>query len=255
MTGSYWPSLEGSYANTGTQCSGTSASSGQQGKEQTVPCAEDLFSRYGVGLGQPHSMSFNRTYSVDAELPGVFPAQEGGSTETISEASGAYGIRSHCYATRVASYETASALASRPGAEMGVATRHLPGPCHPVLPPDLQPVVGPLLSSGRSSPCASVQACCCINSCLCHGLGCHVQLPRVASSMACSAPLQIAATRQAHAGPYGQHCDRCVHQPPRWSTLPSQLARILLLWSQKHLRSLRAIHVLGELKIYKLFQD
>ncbi len=35
------------------------------------------------------------------------------------------------------------------------------------------------------------------------------------------------------------HCDRCVHQPTRWSTLPSQLARHLLLWSQKHLRSLR----------------
>ncbi len=37
------------------------------------------------------------------------------------------------------------------------------------------------------------------------------QLPRVASSMACPVPLQIAATRQACTGPYGQHCDRCVH--------------------------------------------
>ncbi len=77
-----------------------------------------------------------------------------------------------------------------------------------------------LLSSGRSSPSASVQACCCINGCLCHGLGSHVQwacccgaldraptavayqLPR---SMACSAPLQIAATRQTGTGLYGQH--------------------------------------------------
>ncbi len=47
--------------------------SGQLGKEQTLPCAEDLFSRHGVGLGQPHSTSLNRTCSVDAELPGVFP--------------------------------------------------------------------------------------------------------------------------------------------------------------------------------------
>ncbi len=31
--------------------------SGQPGKEQTLPCAEDLFSRQGVGLGQPHSTS------------------------------------------------------------------------------------------------------------------------------------------------------------------------------------------------------
>ncbi len=77
---------------------------------------------------------------------------------------------------------------------------------------NLRPVVGSCFSSGRSSPSASLQACCCINRCLCHGLGSHVQracscgaldraptavacqLPRVASSMACSAPLQNAAT-------------------------------------------------------------
>ncbi len=98
------------------------------------------------------------------------------------------------------------------------------------------------LSSGRSSPRASIQACCCFNRRLCHGLGGHVQrarsrraldrapaavayqLPRVAGSMACSAPLQNAATREAYTGPLGQHCDRCVHQPPRRSTLPSHVA-------------------------------
>ncbi len=149
--------------------------SGQLGKEQTLPWAKDLFSRYGVGLCQPHSTSLNRTCSVDAELPGVFPVQEGGSTETVSEAPGAYGIHSRCHSARIASYETASALASRPGPEMGMATRHVPGLSHPVLPSDLQPVVGSCFSSGRSSPSASVQACCCINRCLCHGLGCHVQ--------------------------------------------------------------------------------
>ncbi len=42
--------------------------------------------------------------------------------------------------------------------------------------------------------------------------------------MACSAPLQNAAKRQACAGPYGQHCNRCAHQPPRWSTFPSHVA-------------------------------
>ncbi len=62
--------------------------------------------------GQPHSTSLNRACSVDAELPGVFPAQEGGSTETLSEAPGPYGIRSRCHAARINSYETASALAS-----------------------------------------------------------------------------------------------------------------------------------------------
>ncbi len=216
--------------------------SGQLGKGQTLPCAEDLFSRHGVGLGQPHSTSLSGACSVDAELPGVFPAQEGGSTETLSEAPGAYGIRSRYHAARIASYETASALASRLGPEMGMATRHVPGLSYPVLPSDLRPVVGSCFSSGRSSPRASIQACCCVNRCLCHGLGSHVQwacscwaldrvpvtvayqLPRVASSMACSAPLQRAATRQACTGPYGQHCDHCVHQSPGWSTLPSPFA-------------------------------
>ncbi len=130
--------------------------------------------------------------------------------------------------------------------EMGMAPRHIPGLTHPVLPSHLQPMVGPMvgpcLSSGRSSPRASIQACCCFNRRLCHGLGGHVQrarsrgaldrapaavayqLPRVAGSMACSAPLQNAATREAYTGPLGQHCDRCVHQPPGRSTLPSHVA-------------------------------
>ncbi len=185
--------------------------SGQLEKEQTLPYAEDPFSLHGVGLGQPHSTSLNRACSVNAELLGVFPAQEGGSTETLSEAPGAYGIRSHCHATRIASYETASALASRPGPEMGIAPWHVSGLCHPVLPSHLQPMVGPCFSSGRCSPSASIQACCCIDRCLYHGLGSHVQqacccgalgrapaavayqLPQATGSMACSAPLQNAA--------------------------------------------------------------
>ncbi len=42
--------------------------------------------------------------------------------------------------------------------------------------------------------------------------------------MACSALLQTTATRQACTGLYGQHCDHCIHQPPRRSTLPSHVA-------------------------------
>ncbi len=98
---------------------------------------------YGVGLGQPHSTSLKGARSVNAEMPGVFPAQEGGSTETFSEAPGAYGILSRGHAAQIASYETASVLASRPGPEMGMAPRHVPGLSHPVLPPHLQPMVGP----------------------------------------------------------------------------------------------------------------
>ncbi len=58
---------------------------------------------------------------------------------------------------------------------MGMATRHVPGLSHPILLPNLQPVVGSCFSPGRSSPSASVQGCCCINRCFYHGLGFHVQ--------------------------------------------------------------------------------
>ncbi len=50
------------------------------------------------------------------------------------------------------------------------------------------------------------------------------QLPRVASSTFCAGPPQRAATWQALADPYGQHCHRCVHQPPGWSMLPPHVA-------------------------------
>ncbi len=46
-------------------------------------------------------------------------SKEGSSTETLSEAPGAYGICSHGHAARTASYETASALTSRPGHGVG----------------------------------------------------------------------------------------------------------------------------------------
>ncbi len=42
---------------------------------------------------------------------------------------------------------------------------------HDRVPPHLQPMVGPCFSLGRSSPRASIQACCCFNRCLYHGLG------------------------------------------------------------------------------------
>ncbi len=80
-------------------------------------------------------------------------------------------------------------------------------------------------------------------------------VPRIASqdskysNMACSVPLQNAATRELCTGPYGQLSDRSVHQPPRRSTPPSHVATRPPSppWSQKHLRSLRTIHVPGKL--------
>ncbi len=50
-------------------------------------------------------------------------------------------------------------------------------------------------------------------------------------------------------GPYGQHCGCVVHQPDGGirSRRMSQLARHLLLWSHTRLKSLRAVHIPGEL--------
>ncbi len=49
------------------------------------------------------------------------------------------------------------------------------------------------------------------------------QLPRVAGSTPGLEPSQETLTRRACTSPYGQHSDRCVHQPTRWSTLPSHV--------------------------------
>ncbi len=65
--------------------------SGQLGKEQTLPGAEDLFSRYGVRLGQSDSAPHAETRSVGVELLEYIQEQDGGTTETVSEAPGAYG--------------------------------------------------------------------------------------------------------------------------------------------------------------------
>ncbi len=58
---------------------------------------------------------------------------------------------------------------------------------------------------------------------------------------------QKAPSRQGRSGPYGQHGKLCVYQPAirLRSRRMSQLAHHLLIWSQKHLRSLPAIHIPG----------
>ncbi len=216
--------------------------SGQLGKEQTLPDAEDLFSRHGVGFGQSDSTPHAGTCSVGVELLEYVQEQDSGPTETISEAPGAYGSYGGSHAVGAASYETASTLASWPNPEVGVAMRHSPGPSHNGLPPNPHPVVRPFVPSGRSAPGTGLQACCGLHRCLHHWLGCHVQracsvggldgpptalahqLPRVAGSTPGLDPPQEPPTRRARTGPHGQHCDRCVHQPTRWSTLPSHVA-------------------------------
>ncbi len=105
---------------------------------------------------------------------------------------------------------------------------------------NLPPVVRPFIPLVRSAPGTGLQALCGFT--LWQGLGGHVQracsvggldgsptalayqLPRVAGSTPGLEPSQEKLTRRARTGPYGQHCDRCVNQPTRWSTLPSHVA-------------------------------
>ncbi len=226
----------------GAQAPQPAGPSGQLGKEQTRANAEDLFSRHGVRFSQPNSTPHPGTCSVSAELLQDLIRPDGGSTETLSEAPGAYGCSCGDSPARSAPYETASALALWPNPEVGVETRHLPGSDYTGLLQDFQAVVRSLVSLGRSAPGAGIQTCCGIHRCLDHRLGSHVQrarrirgldgpptalayqLPRVASSMPCLEPSQRAPSAQGRSGPYGQHCDRCVYQPARRFTLPSHVA-------------------------------
>ncbi len=86
----------------------------------------------------------------------------------------------------------------------------------------------------------------------CRGFGRGPQLhwhmlPRVAGSTPGPEPSQEALTGQALTGPYGHTVTVAYinRQGGLRIRRMLQLARHLLLWSQKHLRSLRAIHIPG----------
>ncbi len=193
-------------------------------EKQALPCAENLFSWCGVRLGEYDGAPHGGARPVGAELPEFLRRQDCGSTETVSEAPGAYGIRSRGHAARIASYETTSALATLPSPEVGMAPRCTSGEHHTGVSPLLQPLDGPCLSTGRGALRTSVSACCCHNRCLQHGLGCYMQragslgaldgasaalahqLPRAAGSASSLAAVSATAVRQACVGPYGQHC-------------------------------------------------
>ncbi len=205
--------------------------SGQLGKEQALPCAENLFSRCGVRLGEYDGTPHGRKCPSSAELPEFLQRQECGTTETVSEAPGAYGIRSCSHAARIASYETTSALATLPGPEVGMAPRYTASRYLPAVSPLPQPLDRPCLSTGRGAPRTSVPAYCCHNRCLQHGLGRYMQragslvaldraptalahqLPGAVGSAFSLAAVPATAVGQARASPHGQHCGGLVYQP------------------------------------------
>ncbi len=186
-----------------------------------------------------------------------------GFGETFSEAPEAYGCHSGSNPARFASYETASALASRPSSEMGVATWHEPSGNHFGMPPSLQPVVGPLVSLGRCAPRAGVPACCGIHEYLCHRMAATYNGHPVSGVWtgpqlhSCELLAVHLALDRLKGLLRGKHVlvrtDNIAtiayinHQGGLHSHRMSQLTRHLLLWSQKHLRSLRAMNVPGVL--------
>ncbi len=226
-------------------CSRTSASwaFGSTGKRaNSSRCRGSLFSVWSLdSVNQTARLTQERAQSV-LNCLNTFKNRTAAPLKQVSEAPGAYGGCSGGHTAGAAPYETASTLAPWPSPEVGVAERHAAGPSHSSLPPNLHPVVRPFIPSGRSAPGTGLQARCGLHGCLRQWLGGHVQraysvggldgsptalayqLPRVAGSTPGLEPSQETLTRRARTGPYGQHCDRCVHQPTRWSTLPSHVA-------------------------------
>ncbi len=192
---------------------------GSTGKRASSPlCRESLFLvRLGEYDGTPHG----GTCPSRAELPEFLQRQECGTTETVSEAPGAYGIRSCSHAARIASYETTSALATLPGPEVGMAPRYTASGYHPAVSPLPQPLDVPCLSTGQGAPRTSVPAYCCHNRCLQHGLGRYMQradslgaldraptalahqLPRAVGSAFSLTAVPATAVGQARASPHG----------------------------------------------------
>ncbi len=196
-----------------------------------LPCAENLFSRCGVRLGEYDGTPHGGTCPSSAELPEFLQRQECGTTETVSEAPGAYGIRSCSHTARIASYETTSALATLPGPEVGMAPRYTASGYHPAVSPLPQPLDGPCLSTGRGAPRISVPAYCC--HCV------HLAL-RPFRPLLLGKFVLVCMDNTASVSYINRLGGIRSHRM-------SQLASHLLLWSPTQFKSLRAVHIPGKL--------
>ncbi len=167
------------------------------------------------------------TCSVGVELPEYIQEQDGGPTETVSEAPGAYGSCSSSCAAGTGSYKTASTLTPCPRTEVGVAMRHSPGPSHTSLPPNLHPPWSDLAFLRAGVPLEQVSR---------HAVV-YMDGHTVSGVWTCP-QLHWHINNTATIAYINRQGGLC-------SCRISQLTRYLLLWSQKHLRLLRAIHIPG----------
>ncbi len=240
---------------------------GQLGKEHALPCAENLFSWCGVRLGEYDGAPHGIACPISAELPEFLQRQDCGSAETVSEAPGAYGIRSCSHAARIASYETTSALVALPSPEMGMASRCTSGEHHTGVPPLLQPLDGPcFLRAGVPLEQVSRHVVVTTDaSSMGWGATCNGQAapglwsgPRLLWHINCLELLAVhLALRQFRPLLLGKHVLVCTDNTAAVSYINRmggirsrrmlQLARHLLLFSHMRLKSLRAVHIPVEL--------
>ncbi len=200
----------------------------QLGKEQALPRAEKLFSQYAVRLGECGGTSHQRACPIHADLPEFLQRQDGGTTETLSEAPGAYGIHSRSLAARIASYGTTSAQVTLPSPEMGMSPRYSSRGQRIAA----HSAPGRTLSIyGLKYLRTSVSACHCHDGCLQCGLVRYMQragslgfLDRASSDLTHQLPrVAGSAAWLARVGPHRQHCGCFVHQLAGLSTITSHV--------------------------------
>ncbi len=240
--------------------------SGQLGKEQTLPGAEDLFSRYGVRLGQSDSAPHAGTRSVGVELLEYIQEQDGGTTETVFR--GSWGIwrlrrRSRRWGCSIWDrFNTGSMAESRGG--RGRAARWGSKSLQPAAKPSPRGQTfhsfgqecpwnrspGTLWFTQTPPPRAGGAT---FNG---HAVSGVWTDPQLHWHINCLELLAVhLALNRLKRRLRGEHVlvrtDNTAtvayinRQGGLRSRRMSQLARHLLLWSRKHLRSLRAIHIPG----------
>ncbi|KAI2643795.1 hypothetical protein H4Q32_029973 [Labeo rohita] len=250
----------------GSQPPGSVGTSGQLGKEQTLPSAKDLFSRCGTGLGQYVCASLPRACTVSAVVCGNTQMWVYGPPETSSEAPGAHVILSRGHAAGFDAHETATTLASYPSPEMGMARGtfrvNITPSCRKTLSPWTDIV---FLRSGVPLEQVSRRIIVTTDAsktgwgAVCNGQAAYGGWtgPRLHWHINCLELLAVfLALRRFRPLVQGKHVlvrsDNTAtvayinHQSGVRSFHMSQLARHLLLWSQHRLRSLHATYIPGE---------
>ncbi len=213
-----------------------------QRKEQTLPCAEDLFSRHGVGLGQPHSTSLGGACSVMLRCLESLQRKKAVPLKHFQRLLG--------HMASSAAITPLGLLHMRPlqrwlhdrvprwAWRHGTYRVSLTPSCRRTFSPwsDLAFLrAGVPLEQVSRHVVVSTDASATGWGAMCNGhaaaglwtgpqLQWHINCLELLAVWLALRRFRTLLTREAHTGPLGQHCDRCVHQPPRRSTLPSHVA-------------------------------